>query len=659
MTAVVKKVRIKNFEGYKDESIEFTAGLNLVAGRNSTGKTTLLDAITFGLFGDVPGVKSSTLVSRFPGTSSMKTLVEFNGARGEQAQVLRVCSLGQKGEFKTEDKKLVVNGKEVQIEGEDDMRTKVAELIGINLRRFHSLVYVRQGEMSNILAPNKEQMDSLLQITLLRELRDQFDEVRKQYEKWDGNDVVTLISNTESMLGEKRKELQHVVDDAKLLEAEVLELANLIRRSESKELVSLLAQIDNRDRIADELGKIEVKMEEILREYKANNKEDMEIAFESIRKEFEERSAKRAALEKQVEQEMNEWSKATGLVSSIEKELESHEKMLKSGTAVCTTCGQNISQQKLVALIDQESLELSEAKKLAATAYEKYDTDRKAVEGLNDAAKYTYMINELAESIDDLNNFSAKTEQLRADYKMATNQIKTGLAAFGLPFAADDLQLAVKIAQKLPIGVDELATKKQLLAAKQQQLASKNAYMDSVKQWIAQAENRYSLLKSRLAKASMAKSFSAQFGQAIESRRKDLLASIEFKAFEYYKKLTDQQVYSGFTIDPEDYTVCVNLKGLTQEILATRVGGGHQTLIALSIRLALMDVTKCKSLLLLDEPTDGIDNQNMPQLAGYLAELSKFIDQIIMVTHFNICEESADNLITIISDQAGSRVARP
>ena len=164
------------------------------------------------------------------------------------------------------------------------------------------------------------------------------------------------------------------------------------------------------------------------------------------------------------------------------------------------------------------------------------------------------------------------------------------------------------------------------------------------------------MLKARLAKASMAKNFSVQFDTAIETRRKDLLASIEYKAMEYYKRLTDQQVYDAFIVDPEDYEVYVHPIGLTERIPATRVGGGHQTLIALSIRLALMDITQCKRLLLLDEPTDGVDSENMPQLAGYLGELPKFIDQIIMVTHHNICEESSASVIQVYADKDGSHI---
>lgn len=658
MAEVVKRLRVKNFENYRDQEVTFTAGLNLLSGRNNVGKTTLLDAITYGLFGDVPGVKAGALVSRYPSVSDMKTLVEFNGTRGQQAQLLRVGMLNQKGEFKTEDKKLVVDGKQEQIEGEDDMKARVADLLGISLRKFHSLVYVRQGQMATILEPNKEQMDSLLQITLLRELRDQFDEVRKQYERYDGNDVTTLIGNIESMLGEKRNELQHVLEDAKLLEAEVADLLALIQRSESKELLELIKQVDDREQLTRDSSELSIKSAEALKAAGVTSLPELTAKLDLVSSEYAVRRAKKAEVEARMAVEMEQWAGAKGQAESVRQELAGHEQMLRDGVSKCPECGQPITPDRLQQLVQDAGPKLKVLTQRESEERSKYESDRLLAESLNDAAKYEYMISELKSQKTSYEGYQVSLNDLNRSIVALTGSISAALKSLGLTqLDPGDKNLKLKVAQNLPIGVDELNSKKSLLASRQKQLADKKVYQDSVTQWISQSEKRYTMLKARLAKASLAKSFSSQFGQAIEQRRKDIIASIEFKAFEYYKKLTDQQVYSGFTVDSEDYTVYVHPRGLTQEIPATRVGGGHQTLIALSVRLALMDVTRCKNLLLLDEPTDGVDSANMPQLAAYLGELSKFIDQIIMVTHFNICEESAANIISIVSDQNGSRVA--
>ena len=658
MSEVIQELRVKNWEAYKDETIPFSAGLVTIHGRNSTGKSSILDAITYSLFGDVPGVKVSALVSKLPGANGMKTLVRFKPLQtGNEAQLLRVGGLGHKGEFKTEDKKLMVDGKEETIEGEDELKTKVADLLGVSLRKFQSLVYVRQGDMTSILNPNREQMDSLLQITLLRELREQFDEVRKQYEKWDGNDVTTLVSNIEMVMGEKRNELQHVVDDAKLLEAEVNELLALVKRSESLELVELVKQIDNRDQLQRDFDDVSIKSGEVLKAAGVADLKELSDKLDMISGEYSSRKAKKSEVEARMAAEMDVWARAKGQVESVRAELTNHEKMLKEGIAKCPECGQPISPTRLQELVQEATPRLQALTQEESDARSKYESDRQLAESLNDSAKYEYVIGELMRQKERYERYAKGMNDLNSSALVLVNSISGALQALGLGgLDPQDKSLKLKVAQNLPIGVEELNSKKALLAAREKQLSEKIVYKETVEQWISQSEKRYVMLKARLAKASMAKNFSTQFDMAIETRRKDLLSSIEYKAMEYYKKLTDQQVYDAFMVDPEDYAVYVHPRGLTEQIPATRVGGGHQTLIALSIRLALMDITQCKRLLLLDEPTDGVDSENLPQLAGYLGELPKFIDQVIMVTHHNICEESAASVIQVYADQNGSHI---
>jgi len=61
----------------------------------------------------------------------------------------------------------------------------------MSLRKFISLVYIRQDGFTEILEPQREQMDSAMGITLLRELHEQLDEARKELERFNGKDAAT------------------------------------------------------------------------------------------------------------------------------------------------------------------------------------------------------------------------------------------------------------------------------------------------------------------------------------------------------------------------------------------------------------------------------------------------------------------------------------
>jgi DNA repair exonuclease SbcCD ATPase subunit len=112
-------------------------------------------------------------------------------------------------------------------------------------------------------------------------------------------------------------------------------------------------------------------------------------------------------------------------------------------------------------------------------------------------------------------------------------------------------------------------------------------------------------------------------------------------------------VYCAHVKTPQARAVWVEPIGLTEALPANRVGGGHQTLLALSVRLALLDSLGFHSLLILDEPTYGVDSDNLPQLASQIGEASRQLSQMILVTHYNICEEEASNIIDVTVQEDG------
>ena len=91
---------------------------------------------------------------------------------------------------------------------------------------------------------------------------------------------------------------------------------------------------------------------------------------------------------------------------------------------------------------------------------------------------------------------------------------------------------------------------------------------------------------------------------------------------------------------------------------AWRTGGGHESLFALAERLALLKVMGFTHLLMLDEPTDAVDSENIPQLLEYVAKSSKEIGQVILVTHHGYGEEEGVNTLIVRKIKGESRVIR-
>ena len=149
-----------------------------------------------------------------------------------------------------------------------------------------------------------------------------------------------------------------------------------------------------------------------------------------------------------------------------------------------------------------------------------------------------------------------------------------------------------------------------------------------------------------------------RYGTYERDLRENTLRLLEYQTFEYFRRLTDQQLYSACRIDRERYTLEVQPKGSPRPLPAWRAGGGHQSLFALAERLALLRVRNFPYLLILDEPTDAVDSENVPHLLEYIAQGSREIGQVLLVTHHGQGEEEGVNLIRVSKVEGESRVSQ-
>ena len=98
------------------------------------------------------------------------------------------------------------------------------------------------------------------------------------------------------------------------------------------------------------------------------------------------------------------------------------------------------------------------------------------------------------------------------------------------------------------------------------------------------------------------------------------------------------------------------MKDTNRTIPAWRSGGGHESIFALAERLALLRVSGFPYLLILDEPTDAIDSENIPQLLEYISKSTREIKQILLVTHHGQGEDEEINLLTITKEKGESKI---
>ena len=76
---IFKKLKFQNIRSYKELEIDFPKGSTLLAGNIGAGKTSILLALQFALFGLQPGQKGASILRQDSDTASVYLELEVEG----------------------------------------------------------------------------------------------------------------------------------------------------------------------------------------------------------------------------------------------------------------------------------------------------------------------------------------------------------------------------------------------------------------------------------------------------------------------------------------------------------------------------------------------------------------------------------------------------
>lgn len=166
------KMRLSGWGPYREEQkIDFEAlsrrGLFLVTGDTGAGKTTVFDALTYALYGEMSGqLREKGSVRSDFADETTKTYVELTMRhRGSTYTILRSPEYLRPKKRKTGADTLVKEKERAllslpsgeMLEGSSAVTQKIQELLGMDLRQFKQISMLAQGEFARLLtAPPKE-----------------------------------------------------------------------------------------------------------------------------------------------------------------------------------------------------------------------------------------------------------------------------------------------------------------------------------------------------------------------------------------------------------------------------------------------------------------------------------------------------------------------
>lgn len=357
---MIHRIWLRNWKSHQDTALEFSRGTNILVGPMGSGKSTVLDALCFALFGNFPALQHRQI--------KLSDIIMNRPVRAEEAEV-KVELLLEDGEYEIErrvgldgksEARIRKNGKLIQGPQPQRVNEDVERLLGVDYELFARVVYSEQNRIDYFLTlgrgERKKQIDELLGIS-------KFENVR-------GN-LSTLLN--------RLKELRE--DGRGLLRSMEIER---IRKEERK--------------AADELERMKREMEEVERKEKevAAAREEAERELQKMSQmerehaKLSERKAAVARMIEELERAIEEKGRELGEVEGDEGEMRELEEMCGEMKKAVSQLSREVgSLSERVKVVEEEVKEREElTKRLAALeGREKVELEKERVEReLSDAS---------------------------------------------------------------------------------------------------------------------------------------------------------------------------------------------------------------------------------------------------------------------------------
>ena len=434
---MIRSIELVDFLAHSNTKLEFDNNATVFVGDNGAGKSSIIDAITFSLFGEHTRKNNKGLIRR--GANQGFTKIEFS-ANGKNYQAIRkIDSKGTLTAQFAED----VNGKLIPIaEGErkqfgESMTKHVEETLGMDFEKLKIASIVQQGELNSIIKSKPKEFKELLNAiigidkldTALASMRTVQREFRSTIQKKIGYDDIQVVENKITEYQNESKNAQPRLEqlDVEKKEQELLisKLEKQIQSDSTKE--SQLRDLVSRKKEWQEYAKDVIKSiqnevaekEEIVNECKpcfalSKNKNEIESEINKIQKELSVIKSELSSLEKK------------------QVRLEEHEELaeklvLKDGK--CPVCDSTVDHLKPL--------------------FQKKHIEDEIKEIKNKTKKLENEKDELEQNIDSLSDDLEKSK--KAETILSTYKIKNESE---LDLIVAEIKAKVKQMQKIPITIN-------------------------------------------------------------------------------------------------------------------------------------------------------------------------------------------------------------
>ena len=679
---IIKKITLNNIRSYKNQEIVFKGGSTLLSGDIGSGKTSILLAIEFALFGLQPGQRGTFLLRN--GEEQGGVSMEFE-VDGKNVLVERTL---KRNKTVSQDYSAITINNEKQELAVTELKNRILDLLNYPKEfskkqniLYKFTVYTPQEEMKQIII-----QDSTTRMNTLRHVFgvDKYKRVleniliitqKLREEKRVKETLISTFEEDKVTISNKEEELLIMQSDLDIVKQELIEKSKIKEKVE-QEKQEIFKKIEEKNKLKSEFEKTKLMIVN-----KKNSLTDNEKLIRSIRfqiKEFENLKFDPLNLQnleenllnlKKEKEELNKKQiEIMGKVSTLNAKNLENEKLQTnmSNLEICPTCLQDVDavyRSNVLNKLHNETAqnknkleELENLKKGISQKIEKANLDISFKEKeLTDLKLLRVKLESVDEKIKRIEELIVFNENLSKDILLLEKQSQDlNVLVFKLSkfdkisdLKQQELNESLKQEKIVEIKLAELRKEIEFFSKQIQELKEKVKSAEEIKLKL----NYISELENWLSK---------KFIPLVSFIEKNVMVRLKSEFSQLFQEWFLMLVSETFNVSlREDFTPVVEQQDY--EIDYAYLSGGERTAIALAYRLALnqvinslMSKIKTKDLVILDEPTDGFSEQQLDKMRSVLEQLK--IKQLIIVSHEQKIESFVEDVIRFRKENGISRI---
>ncbi len=689
---MIKRIVLNNFLSHTDTSLEFHPGITVFVGHNGSGKSSIIDSITFALFDEHTRKSNKNLLTRGMGgyvnneTGSF-VILEFSIGSTNYRIRRQIDSQGRLTSVRLEqivknsnnnlemdqnDKSIyrsIISGERKQL-GESVIH-ETESIMGINYTKLQIAGIIQQGEISKIIDSQPKEFKELLNNMIgldrldksfnnMHTVIEEFRKIlREKTQGYDDNQINILIKKTKDnesrllqskqtlntvlvQLSQKTETLNELEKQIEILEpkiaklSEIKSLENTLLKYFRERSNSLKTEIDKSQRMIVDI-KNAVRF--------LRDKDEVFITIQMVNSELDELNSKVIKVEGEI-------GKLKGFTECAQKI------QIKDGK--CPVCNSEIISLnqmfdishinfELNKKIKEKQFLLSEISKLNKEEMEFKRKEKNIISAERTLLNYDFDIND---SIDTLEH---KLENLKKDHQSLSKLqldtlININLSAYKLDEYSANLIDIIQNMRNDVIEVDlnsyqQKKLTKNKLSVEMVNIHNQKAILEKTIVDIQRENSEFQTLITELSSAAKFISDLENIRSTVFNRDGIVSSSLRTRALNLISAKASEYInifnvgLSKITLIEKPREIKVLCYGKRGEIDTVSLSGGEKVAVSLAIRMGiafLMGSSKI-DFIVLDEPTTNLDEERRRSFVKIISDVfSKGmspLSQMIIITH--------------------------